>query len=203
MKMTSRRDMLRAGIAASTLPFAAPAAGLAAAFGDFGLDVYEVLYDTRFPASVEFARRAAANGQRIVATNGDITRVWYDDLYHRWRAGPAAVAGLTAHGALFCLAELARAERMRVVFRAEHSAVAAGGVAHAIEGDAGLLAVAVAAAASACWPAAMADVVARCPAERSEWRRARAFTPASVEVPGEPLYSWIIAPIGRQGVLRA
>ena len=52
---------------------------------------------------------------------GDMTRFWYDDLYHRWRQAPVAIAGLTAHGALFCLERLAWEKRMRVVYRREHS----------------------------------------------------------------------------------
>ena len=80
-----------------------------------------MVYDTRFPASVAFARRAAARGFALHAIAGDMTRFWYDDLYHRWRAGPAAIAGLTAHGALFCLERLAWEQRMRVVHRREHA----------------------------------------------------------------------------------
>lgn len=65
--------------------------------------LYKALYDSRFPASVAFAERLAALGTAVVAMTGDMTRFWYDDLYHRWKDGPAAIAGLPAHGALFCL----------------------------------------------------------------------------------------------------
>src|SRR5689334_21044998 len=102
--MTSRRELLKAGLAASAmLPFATRA-DLAAVpaerdFAGTG-SLYKVLYDTRFTASVEFARRAAARRYAVHAMAGDMTSFWYDDLYHRWRQGPAAIAGLTAHGAL-------------------------------------------------------------------------------------------------------
>jgi hypothetical protein len=52
---------------------------------------------------------------------GDITALWYHDLYARLRTGPIAMAGLTLNGALFCLDVLARNHGMRVVFRQEHT----------------------------------------------------------------------------------
>jgi len=141
--MTSRREFLQIGVAASTLPLCAGAQALAPlADGDGGVDavpLYKVLYDVRFPASVTFARRAAEWGVATQAMAGDMTRFWYDDLYHRWAQGPAAIAGLTAHGALFCLERLAWDQRMRVVFRAEHKVDALGPVAHDFAGPAELL----------------------------------------------------------------
>jgi len=121
--MTSRREFLKAGLTASALLPVGARADVAAVDGARAASepFYKVLYDTRFPASVAFARRAAARGFALHAIAGDMTRFWYDDLYHRWRAGPAAIAGLTAHGALFCLERLAWEQRMRVVHRREHA----------------------------------------------------------------------------------
>jgi hypothetical protein len=115
--MPSRRELLKVGLAASALPIAA-GAELADSFsGGPSVPLYKVLYDTRFDASVVFARRAEARGIAVHAMAGDMTRFWYDDLYYRWRQGPAAIAGLTAHGPLFCLERLAWEQRMRVVHR--------------------------------------------------------------------------------------
>ncbi|HXS80289.1 MAG TPA: hypothetical protein VN818_08385 [Gammaproteobacteria bacterium] len=121
--MTSRREFLRAGLTASALLPVCARAHFAVGEGVSAATVplYKVLYDTRFPASVAFARRAAARGLALHAIAGDMTRFWYDDLYHRWREGPTAIAGLTAHGALFCLERLAWEQRMRVVYRREHA----------------------------------------------------------------------------------
>jgi hypothetical protein len=120
--MTSRREFVKAGLAASALlPAAARADFAVAGELDPVAAIYKVLYDTRFAASVAFARRAAARGLAVHAMAGDMTRFWYDDLYHRWLQGPAAIAGLTAHGALFCLERLAWEQRMRVVYRKEHA----------------------------------------------------------------------------------
>jgi hypothetical protein len=120
--MTSRREFLKTGLAASALLPAAARADFRRVdeFGQ-GAAIYKVLYDTRFAASVAFARRAAARGLAVHAMAGDMTRFWYDDLYYRWRQGPAAIAGLTAHGPLFCLERLAWEQRMRIVYRQEHT----------------------------------------------------------------------------------
>ncbi len=163
--MTSRREFLKVGLAASALPVTARAA-FAADPSVATVPLYKVLYDTRFAASIAFARRAAARGLVVHAMGGDMTRFWYDDLYHRWQKGPAAIAGLTAHGALFCLERLAWDQRMRVVFRGEHSLAAGSCVAHRFEGPATLLPTAAAAASDIAWAAALADVVAECPRER-------------------------------------
>jgi hypothetical protein len=121
--VTSRREVLKAGLAASAvLPLGVRAGSIAE---PPAVTLYKVLYDTRFPASVAFARRAASRGLSVFAMAGDMTRFWYDDLYHRWRQGPAAIAGLTAHGALFCLERLAWEQRMRVVYRERVDAVPA------------------------------------------------------------------------------
>jgi hypothetical protein len=193
--MTSRREFLKVGLMASALP-AATSAALA---GDAPtLPLYKVLYDTRFPASIAFARRASARGLAVQAMHGDVTGFWYDDLYHRWRKGPAAIAGLTAHGALFCLERLAWEQRMRVVFRGEHSLAGEGCVAHRFEGPAASLAAAVRATADTAWAGALADVVVACPLGRPALGSAAALTARARTLPSfETLFSWVIAPMPR------
>ena len=192
--MTSRREVLKAGFAASAiLPLGVRAGSVAA---DETVTIYKVLYDTRFPASVAFARRAAARGLSVHATAGDMTRFWYDDLYHRWRQAPAAIAGLTAHGALFCLERLAWEQRMRVVYRGEHAPQAGGGIVHRFEGPPKVATVAAAATADAGWAAALADIVVECPSGCVSRSAARALTRADAEPP-ETLFSWVIAPLVR------
>lgn len=191
--MTSRRELLKAGLAASALPLAASAGLANAEPSAAAVPLYKVLYDTRFAASVAFAERAAARGLAVLGMDGDVTPVWYHDLYHRWRQAPAAVAGLTAHGALFCLERLAWDHRLRVVYRGEHSA-APGGVAHRLDGPAPMLSAAHAATDSA-WCTALADIVAECPGGPSARRTAFLMTGcAGVAPAGEPLLSWVIAP---------
>jgi hypothetical protein len=196
--MTSRREFLQIGVAASALPWAAYAAAATPSVSADALPLYKVVYDARFSSSIEFARRASAQGHAVHAIDGDMTRFWYDDLYHRWRRGPAAIAGLTARGALFCLEQLAWDQRMRVVFRAEHSVGDDGCVAHRFDGTTALMSAAVDAASGPGWAAAMADIVGRCPLARPERATASALTKhASTSPVGEPLFSWVIAPVIR------
>jgi hypothetical protein len=196
--MTSRREILRAGLAASAWPIAARAAASAPQAATAAVSIYKILYDTRFPASVEFARRAASRGFAVHAMAGDMTRFWYDDLYHRWRKAPAAIAGLTAEGALFCLERLAWEQRMRVVYRGEHTREAGTCVAHRFEGPAELLPAAAAAVADSAWAAALADVVVECPRAPVQGQHAMySLTPHPAALPGEALFSWVIAPVAR------
>jgi hypothetical protein len=183
------------GVAASALPWAASASGVDLSASPDAVPLYKVVYDTRFAAGVEFAQRASSRGLAVHAINGDMTRFWYDDLYHRWRRGPAAIAGLTARGALFCLEQLAWDQRMRVVFRAEHS-FGDGCVAHGFEGSATLLPAATDAAARPDWAAAMADVVVQCQLARLE-RATASVTTTRASSFAEPLFSWVIAPVIR------
>jgi hypothetical protein len=197
-KLTSRREFLRIGLAASALPVAARAGSAFETNAAAAIPLYKVLYDTRFAASVAFARRAAARGLAVHAMGGDMTSFWYDDLYHRWQQGPAAIAGLTAHGALFCLERLAWDQRMRVVFRGEHAVTGDGCVAHRLEGPAPLLPMATAAAEGRSWAAELAEVVAECPDGRFERGSARARTADAAVLPaGATLFSWVIAPVVR------
>ena len=122
MSEPSRREFLQIGIAAAAWPIVAQATDVPAAGIDprQGTPLLGVVYDTRFAESVAFARRSAALGLQAHAIDGDMTRLWFDEIYHRWQERPTALAGLTAHGPMFCFAELARDVGMRLVFRAEH-----------------------------------------------------------------------------------
>jgi hypothetical protein len=196
--MTNRRELLHAGLAAATLPlgsaaYAVSAGGSAAR----GMQIYKALYDVRFPASVGFAARVAARGVALAPMSGDMTRFWYDDLYHRWKERPVAIAGMTGYGALFCLEQLASAERLRVILRVRHSS-AVDGVIHEIEGPDTLVPWLSHSVSAPDWIGAMADAVSRCRSGRAK-AAAVAYTldPAIAAAASEPLYSWVIGPPGR------
>jgi hypothetical protein len=203
--MTSRREFLQIGIAASTWSLAtqaARAAGagvreIATASHAEPMPLYKVIYDTRFPESVAFGSRAAALGAQVHAIDGDMTRLWFDDIYHRWKQAPVAIAGLTAHGPLFCFERLAWDQGLRVVFRAEHGRDT-GLLMHAVTGPTGMLGAAREAIARADWGVAMADVVTRCPSGKAE---IDSFGVAAASAAGtlatESLFSWVIAPAAR------
>jgi hypothetical protein len=113
--MSSRREFLHAGLAATILPMVA-APNDSTSTGLF----YKVIFDQRFPASAAFGEEWKARGQAVHAIRGDITDLWFHDLDIQWKKNPVPIAGLTAHGALFCLERLAWDHGMRVVARVDH-----------------------------------------------------------------------------------
>ena len=197
--MTNRREFLQIGVSATAWPLmarAAQAAGIEPP--QERMPITAVVYDARYHESVAFARRSEALGLKALPIdNGDMTRIWFHEIHYRWRDRPVALAGFTAHGPMFCFAELARDVGMRVVFRGEHMASSAG-VAHAFLGPIPMLAD----AASACRRApsvgaSMADIVAACPSGRLEIASVALTAPGAPPVAGEPLYTWVIAPAVR------
>ena len=197
--MTNRREFLQIGVTATAWPLVARAAQAAVIEpAPERTPIFAVVYDTRFAESAAFARRSEALGIRALAIdNGDMTRIWYEELHRRWRERPVAIAGFTAHGPLFCFSELARDVGMRVVFRAEHRADGAG-VAHAFTGPVPMINDAVAACGRpSSLGVAMADVVAACPGGRLEIASAGVTAPGTAPRPDDPMYTWVIAPAVR------
>ena len=200
--MASRREFLQIGVAALALPISArgisPAiAGLAGESARVPL--YKVVFDERFPASRKFADEAKSLGVPIHGMKGDITDLWFHDLYARWKHGPAAIAGLTAHGPIFCLERIAWDQRMRVVFRADHRYREDGTIEHALSGPEGMLhEAALLRNEGANWTSRMAALVTRCPADRSQSSQANivASTGRHADDP-DHLISWVIAPVNR------
>jgi hypothetical protein len=190
--MTNRREFLQIGVSAAAWPLVARAAQAAGIDGNAPwIPLSIMVYDTRFPESAAFAARGAALGLTTRAIEADMTQLWYHEIYHRWQHGPAAIAGLTAYGPMFCFAELARDVRMRMVFRAEHRS---GHAAHAFTGPVPMLTASRAVCAlPGSFGAGMADVVARCPQGRSEIATARLGVVDSA-MDENALYTWLIAP---------
>jgi hypothetical protein len=121
--MASRREFLQAGIAAAILPITTWARVSAPATAGNPSSFYKVIVDDRFPASVEFGAEMSRLGVPVHIIQGDITDFWFHDLDARWKQSPVAIAGLTAHGPLFCLERLSWDHGMRVVLRTEHSSL--------------------------------------------------------------------------------
>jgi hypothetical protein len=213
--MTNRREFLHMGVAALSLPIAARAGISAAAPSDESAPqgshaptepvaaepLYKILFDERFPASTSFADELKRHGLTPEAIRGDITDVWFNDLYYRWKQQPVAIAGLTAPGAIFCLEMLARDAGMQVVMRADHrfsmcQTSNGARVEHEVWAPGNAVAKADALRASGeHWPTTMAEMVMRFPAHREAHRKAKFSAPAPI-VNGntEHLVTWVIAP---------
>ena len=147
--MTSRREFLEAA-ALTALPAmagvplvaeaalakkpaagqgAAPVSAAAVAVPHFDF----VLFDARYAQARSAAARIGGAGTSVQAlTDGDITQVWMDHIGPAWQRGPAAIAGVTARPALFCLEQFALSSGLRVVFHAEHVVHADGRTDHSL-----------------------------------------------------------------------
>ena len=112
--MASRRQILTAGLIGSVLPLGSLATAAQAAQP---MEIYRAVYDRRFASGRAFAAEAVRRGWTAASIEGDVTNLWYHDLAVRWRAGPAAIAGVTDAQALFVLDHLARDAGMRVITR--------------------------------------------------------------------------------------
>lgn len=209
--MKSRREFLQMGLAALSLPIAAGAPAAAgpplqanelAPKGPAPAPVqfYKVVFDARFADCVSFAEEAGRLGATIHGIRGDMTDLWYYDLDARWKKSPAAIAGLTAHGPLFCLEQLAWNHRMRVIFRAEHKYLADGSVEHSFSGPESMVQQASNLGQDRHdWPSRIADMIASCPSTRAKMAQAKVTTASrkSAQKNGETLFSWVIAPVSR------
>ncbi len=133
--MMNRREFVQAGMAAAVVGGVGVVPLSATRLRRKGTrqPVRLAVFDERYGDSRAFGHEAAQLGVPTHAMRGDITALWFNDLDLRWRHEPMAVAGLTTEASLFCLEDLARDHRMRVVFRADHVFDIAG-VVHTVVG---------------------------------------------------------------------
>jgi hypothetical protein len=197
--MYNRRSFIQASAAASSVSVLAaglgawPVGALAAA--PSRIDFYKVVFDREHPAALVFGQVARNAGLAAQAIGRDVTALWYDDLYHRWRQGPAAIAGMTPARVAYCLQVLAQAAGMRMVFRAEHLPTADGRLAHRLTAPRSVLDRAGLLDQAADWPRGAAQLVADCPADFSAKSTLALSSPsASGCASRQPLISWVIAP---------
>lgn len=199
--MASRREFLQMGVAALTLPISAHGSLSSATsplVAESSISLYKLVYDERFPSSRTFVQEGERLGAPVHGIKGDITDLWYHDLYARWKEGPAVIAGMTAHGAIFCLERLAWEQRMRVIFRADHRFLPDGSMEHALSGPNSMLRQAARLSTETDWAERMAGIITRCPAARSQSTLTNIIGPAAKHADDpEHLISWLIAPVHR------
>jgi hypothetical protein len=205
--MANRREFLQSGITASVVPMVLggwrlKAAGLDHPFlqpDSEGTRLYKVLFDLRLPDSVIFGDEAAVLGADTAGFRGDITDFWVRDLSRRWKREPVAIAGLTTHGALFCLERWGWDHGLRVVYRAEHLRQSDGLTGHTINGPTKVVAqVREALGGKGPWSAQLPRAMTTCPAGKAVLTTEHVTTTAQNGPPAdEPLYSWVIAPTSR------
>jgi hypothetical protein len=198
--MLNRRTFLQAGVTA--VPLAAGAAlalgaGQAKAGGVPAVLLHTVVYDERFADSIAFASEARWMGQRTSAIRGDITKLWYDDLYHAWKNGPVAIAGLTTQDAMFCLEVFGNDAGLRLLVKGEHR-IEAGRVEHRMNGPELALASTSLDKCGADWSGRMAQLLVGCPATREGRTEVTAVSGSKAAHEPVTLVSWLLAPRQRQ-----
>lgn len=191
--MTNRRQFIQSGLAlsAASLPVSA-LAGAASTTSSPALRLERFVVDTRVPAAVELATRAATRAIAVAETSGDLTDLWRSDLAARWKRAPMALAGATTRAGLFVLETLANDHGMRVVYRGIHERFARDSARHVLSGPASVLAHA-ARTEEPLW-AALCGAMAACPLGRTPAARLELEREAGGLDGAEPLVTWIIAP---------
>jgi len=191
-----RREFLQAGIAAIPLiGVGLPSSSFAAERPS--LPIYKTIFDERFPSSVAFAGEMRRLGSPVHAIRADVTQVWFNDLYYRWRESPIAIAGMTTNRSLFCLDEFARDSGLRVVYHSDHRFLADGTVQHEVFGPDGVEQAARLKDSGAHWGAEAANLIASfLNASRAGFRPIRKSADPLISANDpQPLVSWVIAPV--------
>lgn len=200
--MHNRRTFLQAVAAASSVSVSGGVIGMwptgVLAATARRIDLYKVVFDQGHPAAVDFGQAAKAAGLTAQAIGRDVTALWYDDLHHRWRQGPVAIAGMTPVRVTLCLQVLAQDAGLRVVFRAEHTPTRDDRLVHRLTGPRSVLNRAGLLDKAADWPLGAARLVSDC---RADFSAKSTVALTSVSASGfafrEPLVSWVIAPASR------
>ena len=193
--MASRREFMQHGFALSAAPFVlGPAVGVKARMPRMRPAL--VVFDHQYLESRLFASALAARGFPTHGITGDVTSLWYYDLYHRWATGPSPIVGLTGASSLFCLEQLAWKVERRVVFRAEHNQLGNEQVEHRITAPEPATSVSGGSIEES-WPLWSASAVQGVPATLRRGVKFEGRAVGSV-VSGsgaweEPLVSWVIA----------
>lgn len=203
--MTNRREFLQIGMAASAWPIAAQATTLST--GNKVVPFYKVVFDTRYQDSQKFANQMKVQGVPVHGITGDITPFWFKELDAIWKKEAVAVAGMTAHGPLFCLERLAWDQGLRVVYRAQHTPQSGNIIEHTLSAPesmvdksrSGTLALG---GLDKNWAEGVAKLMQECPLGHVALDESVLTMPVSemsrdsadVDSFADPLISWIIAP---------
>ncbi len=196
--MTNRREFLQAA-AVTALPVAAGATmiGAVRTRGPGSCGVHSVVIDGRHAAARAVGACLVDSGADLhVLAEGDVTQLWLRHLGPVWARQPAAIAGLTARPALFCLEHLAWASGLRVVFHGEHIIHAGGQTQHTVLRGAREAACSAGdlECAGPLWPTVIADAIAaHRPADRAPVGPSDAGLSPPLPAGARLLTSWIIA----------
>jgi hypothetical protein len=226
--MPNRREFLQTGAVVSAIAANGVLLRDAKAIGArSAIALDRAIYDDRYAEGRRFAAVVTAQGVATRALDdGDITRLWYEELEPLSRRELVAVAGLTQFGPMFVVERLAAERGMRIALRIEHRGMPDGTLTHVFAGPRETLALARA-FETADWPSLVAALACRVGSDDSTWLTAELATPGLVNprlpprtaafspfvhyytpqteqqgygaaIDG-PLYSWVVAPRAQRG----
>lgn len=186
-----RRDLL---FAAMIGPASARASSLAVPGpAPMPSDVLGVVTDDRFPQARAFADHAASNGLRSFRFSGEMSSVWFDQLFPALQATPLPLLGLTNIGALFCFEQLAWLVGLRVHLRIDHHDDSPGAH-HVASATLSSSMRSQLAAAGPAFGGPALDVALAC---RSDWHDCTHAPIRKSSAPAaDALVTWVIAPLG-------
>lgn len=110
---------MQAGVAASFLPLSSRTWG-SRYTGGKPKKLHRLLVDRTIPESVRLGTFADLLADEIIEFDGDLTRLWQDELRMQWPGGPRTIGGLTRPSVLMVLEQLGRDHGARIIFSAEH-----------------------------------------------------------------------------------
>jgi len=190
--MTNRREFLQT----TAFVAAAPLTARAGFAYPPATENFAVVVDDRFIASKRFGARASQAGIATRTIQGDITTLWFSELYANWSKQATPIAGLTERPALFCLEQLAWDHGMRVVYHAEHAPSSSDQIVHDVHIAAGNLNMRAFDSAASNWPEYAASSMAGLRFDTLSARGpSKACMPAAQQDRRGTLHSWAIAPV--------
>lgn len=199
----SRRDLVRLGLVAGILPLGSWAGATTLPLMQPRQErarLHKLVIDRGIPESARLGALAGSIADEVFLFDGDLTRLWHDELRLQWPKGPRPIAGLTAPGVRLVLEQFGRDHNARIVFSAEHREIG-GRVRHSLSGCDALLRSAQF-DEGADWVAEMAKLLAACPCEPPARLTSIQFTsgPGARALSGQyPLVTWLLAPTSPPG----
>jgi hypothetical protein len=200
--MLNRREFMTVALAALPAPAIWAVSDAAPGLATDPSVLYTVVYDDRFHESITFAGQARRLGYRTRAISGDTTDLWYNDLYHRWKKGPAPIAGLTTPEAAMCLKLFGADAGLRCVFETQHRFREGQSVVeHSIRASSECSSLTALQESGDRWPEHMLRLMRTCRIGPARQRCSAVSKLSRERTDGDArLVSWLLAPIQRNRV---
>jgi hypothetical protein len=193
--MTSRRQVLGAGLALTVMPALGDCTTRRASPEPLSRPVGHLLVDARFSDAVAMAAHAATAPDAVTTIGRDALGLWHELLLPAVQDGIIiGFAGVTTPHGLFLMQTLAADHRMRVVYRAEHRPAEQGVVRHGLSGPASLLSRVARPSAVGDWRLQFGGALRACPAAGRALTRTVLTQDVGASDRDETLASWIIMP---------